>query len=404
MSTDVLENGQANPFAKAKRLNLGGGPVHLSGFENIDRKNGHEVYPLECPDNSIEEIVASHVLEHFGHKDVGTVLKHWFDKLKPGGKIRLAVPDFEEIVDLYKAGAPVNVQGYVMGGQVDKNDFHGCIFDREALTELMITVGFERIGGWVSDIPGCSSGPHTLNLQGFKPTSDEKTCKGVIACMSTPRFGPLLHPRCAEKAFYALGIKGQSGQSCYWAQKISDLMYEASEDPECEYVLTLDFDTVFCAADVLELYRLMKACPDVDAIFPLQSKRGCQQALFSIGGSKDGRIKAAIAEEELMRHLLPANTGHFGLTIFRASSLRKFPHPWMVPEPSREGRWDGGHTDADINFWQRFIKAGFKCCLAPRVVVGHLEHVVSWPGKDLKPIFQREDDYAEVGIPAEVVR
>ena len=76
----------------------------------------------------------------------------------------------------------------------------------------------------------------------------------------------------------------------------------------------------------------------------------------------------------------------------------------MVPQPNPNGSWRDNHTDADIDFWKRFREAGFKACLAPKVVVGHLEEVVKWPGKDLQPIYQSTGDYEDKGIPAEVKR
>lgn len=388
---------------KPVRLNLGAGNVHLSGFTPIDRKTGGEVYPLPYPDNSVEEIVASHVLEHFSHRDVLAVLSDWVRVLKPGGKIRLAVPDFDKLTLLYREGAPCNIMGYVMGGHVDDNDRHGCLFDRDTLSQIMTDCGLERIGQWVSDIPGCSQDELSLNLQGFKPLDATKTVKGLRACACTPRFGPLLHPECIQRTSFALGVEFNTTQSCYWAQELSNKIEAALEDPTCEYVLTLDFDTVFAPDDVLELYRLMQARPDADAIFPLQSKRGCDNVLASLP-APNGRYRMSATEEEMGYHLRPANTGHFGLTFFRAASLRKFPRPWMVPQPSAEGRWDGGHRDADIDFWVRFRAAGFQCFLAPRIVVGHLEEVVKWPGKDLRPVYQDVGEYRENGIPATVER
>lgn len=388
---------------KSIRLNIGAGRYEIPGFISIDRKNGTEAYPLEFDDKSVDEIVASHILEHFSHLEVGKVVEHWFQKLKPGGRIRIAVPDFENLAKRYLAGDSVYLQGYVMGGHVDADDRHGCLFDRESLEELMIAVGFERVGAWDGKIFGAATLPISLNLQGFKPISSIQKIENVRAIMSVPRFGPLMHPRCAEKAFYQLGIPCRSGQSCFWHQKLSELMEEAIADPACDFVLTMDFDTVFCAGDVLELYRLMHARPDVGAIFPLQSKRGCETALFSVTDA-EGNLRDRLFSADLERFLLPANTGHFGLTMIRADSLRAMPRPWMVPEPAETGRWDGGHRDADIDFWKRFKEAGFKAYLAPRVVVGHLEEVVKWPGRDLRPIYQQTSEYEESGIPAEVER
>lgn len=398
--TERLESLHTN--GQAIRLNLGAGDTEIPGFESVDRKSGQEVYPLDYADESVEEIRASHVLEHFSHLMVADVLGHWVSKLKPGGKIRLAVPDFELIARLYLAGKPLNVQGYTMGGHVDANDRHGVIFDRELLTELMVDCGLERIGPWHADAQDCSSLPISLNLQGFKPSGPITKLENVRAVYSTPRFGPLLHCRCIERAMMALHIEAKGAQSCFWHQMLSLLMEDAIADPACEFVLTMDYDTVFSADDVKELYRLMQACPEADAVFPLQSKRGCEQLLFNVCGP-DGKPKRVILAD-LGRNLLPADTGHFGLTLIRAESLRKFPRPWMLPQPNDDGLWSHGQIDADITFWLRWKEAGGKFFLAPRVVVGHLEEMVKWPGVDLRPIYQATKDYEAIGIPAEVVR
>ena len=38
------------------KLNLGSGDSPIKGYENIDRKTGKEVYPLDCEDGSIDEL------------------------------------------------------------------------------------------------------------------------------------------------------------------------------------------------------------------------------------------------------------------------------------------------------------------------------------------------------------
>ena len=402
----VYENGVAEWKADppAVRLNLGAGDAPIPGFTDVDRKNGSEVFPLAYEDNSVDEIVACHILEHFSHRNIAAVLAHWVAKLKPGGRIRIAVPDFAVLAQQYLDNEAVNVQGHVLGGHVDENDRHGAIFDRESLTELMSTCGLERIGRWDANLLGCAQHPCSLNLQGFKPAGPHEFLTNVRGVMSTPRFGPLLHPECAKRAFLKLRLPAKAGQSCFWHQKISAMMEEAIAEPDCDFVLTLDFDTIFSAEDVLELYRLMHAHPEVDALFPLQSKRGCEQALFSVRNAQGG-FAHEINSDDLTRNILPVNTGHFGLTMFRAEVLRKFPRPWMLPIPAKDGTWEGeGQMDPDIDFWRRFKLAGFKCFLAPKVVVGHLEEVVKWPGRELKPVYQTIGDYETDGIPADVQR
>jgi hypothetical protein len=381
-----------------KRLNLGAGDIALEGFEARDGKLGHSLYPLPDKDGSIDEIRASHVLEHFSHTEVAAVLKHWTAKLAPGGRLRIAVPDFEKIARDYLDGKNFNVQGYVFGGHVDERDRHGCGFDRELLTELLLDCGLERLHEWVSEARDCAALPISLNLGGYKPSGPAKRCEGVSAVLSAPRFGPVMHFRCALGAFGRAGVRYQIAGGAYWHQVMSEVLEAQIADQGVRYVIACDYDTVFRYEDVLELYRLMEACPEADAICPLQSKRGGDHALFGILG-KDGKPIPSIGTYQLTRNLLPVSHGHFGLSILRAEKLRTFERPWMNGTPSPEGRWGDGKKDADIHFWHHWRETGRTLFLAPRVVVGHLQEMVTWPGKDLKPIYQTTNDYDAGGMP-----
>ena len=149
------------------KLNLGAGDIPLTGYVNIDRKTGQEVYPLAYDDYSVDEIRASHILEHFGINEISKVLKNWVDKLKPGGVLKVAVPDFDKIIELYKGG-DIKTAGYVCGGQTDDNDYHKSIFNRRALTNKLEKAGLIGISYWESEIKDCASLPVSLNLQGTK--------------------------------------------------------------------------------------------------------------------------------------------------------------------------------------------------------------------------------------------
>ena len=57
------------------RLNLGAGRVRIDGWTPIDRQFGSEAYPLkDYADGSVDEIRASHLLEHFPFAEVPRVL------------------------------------------------------------------------------------------------------------------------------------------------------------------------------------------------------------------------------------------------------------------------------------------------------------------------------------------
>jgi SAM-dependent methyltransferase len=99
------------------KLDLGAGAASPPGFTPMGRAHGTEIYPLPHEDGSVDEIRASHVLEHFPSAQVPLVLQNWADKLKPGGAMKIAVPDFEWIAKAYDQGQQVPIEGYVLGGQ-----------------------------------------------------------------------------------------------------------------------------------------------------------------------------------------------------------------------------------------------------------------------------------------------
>lgn len=55
-----------------------------------------DVVKLPYPDNSVDEIKAFHIIEHFHFYEIQEVLKEWHRVLKPGGRLYLETPDFLE--------------------------------------------------------------------------------------------------------------------------------------------------------------------------------------------------------------------------------------------------------------------------------------------------------------------
>lgn len=350
-------------------------------------------------DGSIDEIELVGVLERLPHKEVSNAIVYCRRKLQPGGGITATVPDFEWAAKRYIEGQPIDVQSLVMGG----DGGNGAIFDREALKESLVLAGFERIGE-------ARAPEGHFAMRGFKPTSDEPICRNCVAVLSTARYGPMLHARCAFQAFYAARVPYQIWQGAFWHQVMSEGL-ESVIAEGAEFIYTSDYDSIFSRQDVLELYRLMKAYPEADCIASVQINRGRDAALFSIA-DKDGKPKSRVHAADFNRNLTRISTAHFGLTIFRASKLAALPRPWMSPMPAGNGRWNEGDqasgihgkTDADIDFWHNWNKAGLSVHLANKVVIGHAMDVLGWPGRDFKTVYQTVSDYIENGIPAEVLR
>jgi predicted O-linked N-acetylglucosamine transferase (SPINDLY family) len=163
------------------RLDLGAGKASPPGFTPLGHGHGSEIYPLSLfADNSADEIRASHCLEHFSHRQVPHVLAEWVRVLKPGGLLSIAVPDFAKSAANYLEGGAQPTEGYVMGGQIDEDDFHRSLFDRDRLTRLMLAAGLVSIEPWVSDLKDCAALSISLNLRGRKVSSREVTVHGHV--------------------------------------------------------------------------------------------------------------------------------------------------------------------------------------------------------------------------------
>ena len=91
-----------------KMLNLGCGSRFHPDFINIDLyAPTKEIMacdakrPLEFNDNTFDVVYHSHLLEHFNRQDGLRLLRECYRVCKPGGVIRVVVPDLENIALLY---------------------------------------------------------------------------------------------------------------------------------------------------------------------------------------------------------------------------------------------------------------------------------------------------------------
>jgi hypothetical protein len=162
-------------------------------------------------------------------------------------------------------------------------------------------------------------------------------------------------------------------------------------------ILTIDYDTVYTAQHVQTLMRLMLLQSEADAICPLQSARGWNRCW------RRSRCRTARSPQAAAlgfdSDLIKLKTGHFGLTLIRASSRsRTCRSRWFSVVPAKDGSWGEGHVDEDIYFWRQWAASGKTLYAANRVAVGHIEPMIKWPGRDLGTIHQRVADYWKDGL------
>jgi predicted SAM-dependent methyltransferase len=137
------------------KINLGSGKrnfgsdwIHIDGgdYPHLDSK---DIVNLPYEDNSIDLIYVSHVLEYFNREEAIDVLTKWRSKLKPGGVLRLAVPNFEVMSKLYIEGKyPIEqFLGPLYGQMVmgDQTIYHKTTYDFKSLENLLKFIKFNNI-------------------------------------------------------------------------------------------------------------------------------------------------------------------------------------------------------------------------------------------------------------------
>ena len=168
-----------------ERLNLGAGNYPLDGWHNIDLPECDlRRHPWPWDDKSIDEINASHVLEHFTRAEAFLFLLQCYRILKPGGWLHVAVPDMDKFIDAHLTGNFVPLGGYhwtdlnhFMGGDESETNVaqrHRYMWCHASLAWTLDLVGFVNIGRRTI-IQGYDTITHahiTLYMEAQKPHDD----------------------------------------------------------------------------------------------------------------------------------------------------------------------------------------------------------------------------------------
>lgn len=146
------------------KINLGAGEHWLEGWDNVDlvmptiemlsggRHVDLSVFPWPFDENSADEMMASHILEHFDKLNGKCFLAECARILKPGGKLHVAVPDMDIFIDCRNNVNWLPVHGYYWtdfnhffgGNETEKRPEmrHYYMYNVETLTAMMLAAGF----------------------------------------------------------------------------------------------------------------------------------------------------------------------------------------------------------------------------------------------------------------------
>jgi len=133
------------------KLNLGCAVIQLKGYINIDKYVKADIKldllkPLLYKDKTVDEILLSHVLEHFTLKEGRIVIRECHRLLKDDGILHIRVPDLPVcMVRFLQADTDKRWNKWlqtIYGGQWNLGEFHKTGFSEERLIDIMEKYGF----------------------------------------------------------------------------------------------------------------------------------------------------------------------------------------------------------------------------------------------------------------------
>lgn len=143
-------------MTELKKLHLACGTDYLEGYENVDLypqegakvDASYDVTTIPYPDNSIDEIRALHIIEHFDWFQIHNVLREWHRVLKPGGRLVLETPDFLESCKLFTVcDEPTRwlLYGHFFATPWVPGQTHKFLFTEYQLAVTLGNIGFKNV-------------------------------------------------------------------------------------------------------------------------------------------------------------------------------------------------------------------------------------------------------------------
>ena len=141
------------------KLHLVCGHRYLKGYIHVDIDTlPHIDYPKTdlgnlsmFKDSSVDLIYSCGSFEYYDRGEAVRVLQEWRRVLKNGGILKISVPDFASIVEVYQKNKNVDgigILGPLFGKwKINENQFiyHKTVYDEKSLTMLLSQCGFGNV-------------------------------------------------------------------------------------------------------------------------------------------------------------------------------------------------------------------------------------------------------------------
>lgn len=125
--------------------------VDLCDMPHIDYRTSIDKLPMVA-DGAAELIYSSHSLEYFDRFEAEGVLAEWHRVLAPGGTLRVAVPDFDALIEVYKRAGDLKPLLGPLYGRMEINTpegkrtlYHKTVYNFGHLKFVLQKAGFVNV-------------------------------------------------------------------------------------------------------------------------------------------------------------------------------------------------------------------------------------------------------------------
>jgi predicted SAM-dependent methyltransferase/GT2 family glycosyltransferase len=135
------------------KLNIGCGDMIIPGWVGVDKyyekaDRNWDAIDLPLPDNCVDEIYSSHLIEHFHFHDGQKVLKEWHRVLKPNGILSVETPDLLATCKKFVESDEQNriaLYPQFFGYPWDKGQTHLFVYTPSQMRWVLEQIGFKDI-------------------------------------------------------------------------------------------------------------------------------------------------------------------------------------------------------------------------------------------------------------------
>jgi|TARA_B100000902_G_scaffold368748_1_gene392340 predicted SAM-dependent methyltransferase len=125
---------------------FGGDWIHIDGHK-FSHVNSDDIWLKEYQNDIVDLLYTSHFIAYFDREEIVTLLKRWREVIKPGGKLRIATPDFKQIAFNTNIYSLDNFVGPLYGKWNMNGEYiyHKTVYDFGSLKKLLLSVGFKDV-------------------------------------------------------------------------------------------------------------------------------------------------------------------------------------------------------------------------------------------------------------------